>query len=243
MKMKKILSWSSGKDAAYTLHQLNLKGQKPDMLLTTVNKDFQRVSMHGLRISLLEKQAENLGLPLYQIPLAKDVNMETYNQLMRQHLTILKNQGIKTVIFGDIFLEDLKAYRIKQMSAINMLTEFPIWGNDTRQLAQKIIKSGIKAIVVSTNAKYLDQSFVGRAFDKDFLRDLPDNVDWCGENGEFHTFVYDSPEFIKAIDFDLGEKTYKEYKPCSKKDQNHYRKNVKNTNWDTGFWYIDVIAK
>jgi len=104
-----------------------------------------------------------------------------------------------------------------------------------------IIDAGIKAVVVSTNAKFLDKSFVGRPFDMDFLNDLPANVDWCGENGEFHTFVYDSPDFAKPISFKLGDKTYKEYKPCTKKDQEHY-KNVKNTAWDTGFWYIDVLS-
>ncbi len=241
--MNKILSWSSGKDAAYTLHQLALNNNKPDLLLTTVNQDFKRVSMHGLRINLLEEQAKQLKIPLHQIPLSKNVDMATYNQIMTKHLTKLKDKGFNTVMFGDIFLEDLKNYRIKQMSLINMKADFPIWGNNTRQLAQKIIDSGIKALVISTNAKYLDQTFVGRPFDHDFLNDLPKEVDWCGENGEFHTFVYDTPEFHKPIDFNLGEKTFKEYKPCTKKDRHNYHKNVKDTSWDTGFWYIDVCIK
>ena len=239
--MKTILSWSSGKDAAYTLHQLIKNGQKPDLLLTTVNKDFKRVSMHGLHIDLLEKQAELLDIPLHQIPLAKDVDMVTYNQIMREHLENLKQQGYEKVYFGDIFLEDLKNYRIKQMQNIQMQTGFPIWGHTTKELAVEIIQSGIKAVVVSTNAKVLDDSFVGRLYDENFLSDLPAGVDWCGENGEFHTFVYDSPDFIQPINFKLGKKTFKTYKPCSKKDQNHYNKDVKNTDWDTGFWYIDVL--
>jgi len=239
--MKQILSWSTGKDAAYTLHYLLQNNQNPDLLLTTVNKDFNRVSMHGLRIELLEKQAQALSIPLHKIPLAKDVDMITYNQIMTEHLKELKSQGFAGVLFGDIFLEDLKAYRIKQMQSIGMFAKFPIFGHNTKELAKRIIETGIKAVVVSTNAKFLDQSFVGRPFDFDFLNDLPSNVDWCGENGEFHTFVYDSPDFSKPISFKLGEKTYKEYKPCTKKDQEHYNKNVKNTAWDTGFWYIDVL--
>ena len=239
--MKTILSWSSGKDAAYTLHQLIKNEQKPDLLLTTVNKDFNRVSMHGLHIDLLKKQAEILGIPLHQIPLAKDVDMVTYNKIMQEHLEYLKQQGYGKVYFGDIFLEDLKDYRIKQMQKIEMQTGFPIWGHTTKELASKIIQSGIKAVVVSTNAKVLDESFVGRIYNENFLNDLPEDVDWCGENGEFHTFVYDSPDFSHPITFRLGEKTFKTYKPCSKKDQNHYNKKVKNTNWDTGFWYIDIL--
>ena len=240
--MKTILSWSSGKDAAYTLHRLIQNQQKPDLLLTTVNQDFERVSMHGLRIELLEKQAEALQIPLHKIPLKKDVDMATYNQIMKRHLENLKQQGHDKVLFGDIFLEDLKKYRIQQMELVHMQTGFPIWGHTTKELAIKIIESGIKAIVVSTNAKVLDESFVGRLYDKNFLNDLPTGVDWCGENGEFHTFVYDSPDFKQPIAFKLGDKTYKTYKPCSKKDENHYKKNVKNTAWDTGFWYIDILA-
>ncbi len=239
--MKSILSWSSGKDAAYTLHQLVENQQKPNLLLTTVNKDFDRVSMHGLRIELLEKQAEVLNIPLHKIPLAKDVDMATYNQIMQEHLLNLKQQGYNKVYFGDIFLEDLKAYRTKQMNSIQMATGFPIWGYSTKELAVKIIQSGIKAVVVSTNAKLLDDSFVGRHYDEEFLNDLPENVDWCGENGEFHTFVYDSPDFKEPISYTLGDKIFKTFKPCSQKDRNNYNENVKKTDWDTGFWYIDLL--
>jgi uncharacterized protein (TIGR00290 family) len=238
---KKILSWSSGKDAAYTLHRFIKQNMKPDLLLTTVNKDYERVSMHGLRVSLLEQQAKALNIPLYTIPLSKDVDMATYNDTMYKHLNILKEQGFDTVIYGDILLEDLKTYREKQMAKVNMKPEFPIWKRNTKQLARDIINSGIKALIVSTNAKLLDQSFVGRPYDKAFLNDIPENVDWCGENGEFHTFVYDSPDFNRPIPYRLGFKTFKEYKPCSKKDQENYNKSVKKSNWDTGFWYIDVL--
>jgi len=240
--MKSILSWSSGKDAAYALHLLIQKHQKPGLLLTTVNEDYQRVSMHGLRIDLLKKQAEALNIPLYQIPLPKNVDMQHYNQIMQYHMSLLKNQNFNTMIFGDIFLEDLKTYRIQQLKKIDFKAKFPLWKQDSKKLALQIIDSGIKAIVVSVNAKLLDKDFAGRTFDRAFLNDLPENVDWCGENGEFHTFVYDSPDFNRPIAFTTGEKTFKSYKPCSKSDQNSY-KNARNTEnkWDTGFWYIDLL--
>ena len=239
--MKSILSWSSGKDAAYTLHRLIKNNQKPDLLLTTVNKDYDRVSMHGLRIELLDKQAESLDIPLYKIPVSKDIDMASYNAIMKKHLTLLKQQGYSTIYFGDIFLEDLKTYRIRQMQEIQMQTGFPIWGESTKELSLKIIQSGIKAIVVSVNAKLLDESFTGRPFDENFLKDLPDGIDWCGENGEFHTFVYDSPDFKRPIPYSLGDKIFKTFKPCNQKDKNNLNKNVKKTNWDTGFWFIDVL--
>jgi len=236
-----ILSWSTGKDAAYTLHQLILQNSKPNILLTTVNKDFERVSMHGIRIELLIKQAEMLQIPLRTIALSKDVSMADYNTIMHNELTLLQQKGFDTIIFGDIFLEDLKNFRKKQMKMADLHTFFPLWKQNTRELALKIINSGIKAIIVSANAKSLDKSFVGRKFDEAFLNDLPDNVDWCGENGEFHTFVYDSPDYKSAIDFTVGEKVYREYKPCSKSDQDSYKKDAQNTSWDTGFWYIDLL--
>ncbi len=239
--MKTILSWSSGKDAAYSLHKLIKNNQKPDLLLTTVNKDFNRVSMHGLRIELLEKQAEALDLPLYKIPLDKDVDMASYNKIMSEHLKHLKIQGYNKVHFGDIFLEDLKTYRIKQMQSIQMQTDFPVWGESTEELAVKIIQSGIKAVVISVNAKLLNKNFVGRRFDENFLNDLPTDVDWCGENGEFHTFVYDSPDFKQPVPYSLGSKIFKTFKPCNQKDKDNFNKNVKKTNWDTGFWFIDVL--
>jgi uncharacterized protein (TIGR00290 family) len=238
--MKSFISWSSGKDAAYTLHHLIKQGKKPDLLLTTVNQEYKRVSMHGLRIELLQKQAEALKVPLHQIPLSKDVDMKTYNRIMSQHLIELKNKGFDTAFFGDIFLEDLKRYRIEQMQKVDFITQFPIWGKNTKILSQKIIDSGIKAIVISVSASKLNKDFVGQIYNEDFLKELPNNVDPCGENGEFHTFVYDSPDFLHPIDFVIGKKTYKTYKPCSENDQNNFNNQRSQKNLDTSFWYIDL---
>ncbi len=241
--MKSLISWSTGKDAAFTMHQLIAQNKKPGLLFTTVNKDVNRVSMHGVRIELLEAQAQMLQTALWQVLLANDVNMETYNQIMEKNLTQLKARGYDTAYFGDIFLEDLRIFRENQLQKVGFATHFPIWKKDTKVLARQIIASGIKAVVVSINAKLLDKSFVGRVYDESFLNDLPPNVDWCGENGEFHTFVYDSPDFMTPIDIRLGEVVFKSYKPCTKEDQNSYQKQAKNTTaeWDTGFWYIDVL--
>ena len=241
--MKSFISWSTGKDAAFTMHQLIAQNKKPDLLFTTVNQDVNRVSMHGVRIELLEAQAQMLQTELWHVPLANDVDMTSYNQIMEDNLTQLKARGYDAAYFGDIFLDDLRTFREYQLQKVGFTTHFPIWKNDTQALACQIIASGIKAVVVSVNAKLLDKSFVGRLYDESFLNDLPANVDRCGENGEFHTFVFDSPDFIAPIDIELGDIVFKSYKPCTKSDQNSYQKQAENTTteWDTGFWYIDVL--
>ncbi len=238
---KSFLSWSTGKDAGYLLLKLLEAGDKPDLLITTVNKDFGRVSMHGLRVELLQKQADSIGIELLQIPLSENTSMAEYNRTMHQVLARLKEEGFSRGFFGDIFLEDLKKYREEQMAKHGMKAEFPLWGNDTRELAMEIIDYEIEAVVVAANAKYLDKSYVGREFDRRFLCDLPSDVDWCGENGEFHTFVYQAPYFNYPIEFKKGEKVYREFKPCSKEDSTAFGKHNRKTNWDTGFWYIDLI--
>jgi uncharacterized protein (TIGR00290 family) len=242
-KEKSFLSWSSGKDASFALLRLLESGIKPDLLLTTVNKDFKRVSMHGLRIELLERQAESIGIPLLKIPLDKDVSMETYNRIMHETLTRLAAQGFTKAYFGDIFLEDLKQFRIEQMQKIGMEAEFPVWGYETSQMAREIIDHDIQAVVVTVSAKKLDSSYVGREFDGRFLCDLPSDVDKCGENGEFHTFVYNAPFFKSPIDFIIGEKIYREYGKCTGNDRKNFNRNRKQTNWDTGFWYVDLIPR
>ncbi len=241
---KSILSWSTGKDAAYSLLKLVQNGKKPGLLLTNINQSKERVSMHGSRLELLKLQAERLNIPLYIIPLHEEINMEDYNRITADHLKKLRTKGFTNIYFGDIFLEDLKNYRIKQMNAVGLNSGFPIWGENTSELAQKIIDSGIKAVITAVSADKMDKSFVGRTFDRSFLNDLPEGVDWCGENGEFHSFVYDHPLFSSPIEWKKGEIVFKKYKKCTKEDKNKFSSgNEKEKTWDTGFWYIDILKK
>jgi len=238
---KTFLSWSSGKDAGFALLKLLQEGIRPDLLLTTVNADYQRVSMHGLRVELLEQQARSIGIELLKIPLSKNVSMESYNRIMRKTLSQLKDEGFTTGYFGDIFLEDLKQYRKEQMNKAGMKAEFPVWGYDTRTMALEILDYELEPVVITVNAKYFDNTYVGRNFDRRFLCDLPSDVDWCGENGEFHTFLHNAPFFKFPVSFSLGEKTYREYKPCSKEDSRNFGNKSRSKAWDTGFWYVDLL--
>ncbi len=239
MRGKTLLSWSSGKDASFALLQLIKNNIKPDLLLTTVNHDFGRVSMHGLRTAILRKQAQAIDIPLWEIKLDKNVSMEEYSRIMEKNLTHLKDLGFDTVFFGDIFLEDLRKFRENQLKKIGMKAEFPVWGYDTREMAMEIIDHEIEAIVVTVSAKKLDQSYVGRNFDRRFLCDLPSDVDWCGENGEFHTFVHNAPFFKSPVPYKTGEKILRSYKPCSKDES--IDNNTSKRNWETDFWYVDIL--
>ena len=237
-KHKAYLNWSSGKDAMLALHQLQSSPElSVEKLVTTVNTDFNRVSMHGLSISLLEKQAERLQLPLYQIPLSGNVSMKVYNETMQKHVSYLKKEGFSHSVFGDIFLEDLKTYREEQLSKVELQAIFPLWKKDSRSLVKEFIDMGYKAVVVCTNANYLGESFCGRIIDHQFLADLPLTVDPCGENGEFHTFVFDGPLFTSPIDFELGEKVLRDYSPSNEDDCHQ-----EPQSWDHQFWYVELLG-
>jgi len=239
MKQKAYLNWSSGKDAMMALHRLkNDAAFSVEKLVTTVNSDFNRVSMHGLPISLLEQQAKSLNLPLHKIPLSGNVSMETYNAQMENHVLQLKNEGFTHSIFGDIFLEDLKKYREEQLAEQNMQAIFPLWKKDTKSLITEFLDLGYQAIVICTNSNYFDDSFCGRILDESFLKDLPNSVDYCGENGEFHTFVFDGPLFSFPIEFEIGEKVTRSYAPSKKEDCHTIPKS-----WDTEFCYLDLLPK
>lgn len=243
--IKALFNWSSGKDSALALYKIQQNPDyKIDYLLTSVNQQFQRISMHGIRVELLEAQAKSIGLPLKIMQIPEMPTMEVYENVMIETLTELKNQGITKSVFGDIFLEDLRKYRENQLSRLGFEGVFPLWNVPTKELIQEFLSLGFKTIVVCVNERYLDQSFVGRVIDSDFINDLPENVDVCGENGEFHTFTFDGPIFSERIDFEIGEIVYRKYeKP---KDQN-----TSNTGCDTdagdvfdyGFWYCDLIPK
>lgn len=206
MTEKILFCWSGGKDSAMALYELR-KSHTYEIisLLTTVTADYDRISMHGVQRVLLEEQAESLGIPLDKVYITKTSSNKEYENKMRDRLIYYKCLDVFSVVFGDIFLEDLRKYREDNLSRIGLKGIFPIWKRSTTELANSFIDSGFKAIVTCVDSKAIDKSFVGRVFDKQFLSELPRNVDPCGEKGEFHSFVYDGPIFKKRISFEKGE--------------------------------------
>lgn len=205
--MEQILfSWSGGKDSALALYEIQKTGKyQIAALLTTVTQDYDRVSMHGVRRVLLEQQAESLGLPLEQILITNHATNAEYETEMRALLEKYKKLGVNAVVFGDIFLEDLKKYREDNLAQIGMRGLFPIWKRGSRELARAFIALGFQAITTCVDSQQLDRGFVGRLFDEQFLSELPASVDPCGENGEFHSFAFDGPIFRKKIGIAKGE--------------------------------------
>ncbi|HTG36401.1 MAG TPA: diphthine--ammonia ligase [Thermoanaerobaculia bacterium] len=200
-----LLSWSGGKDSAFALHTLRSSPDfEPAGLLTTITEDYDRISVHGVRRELLERQAESIGLPLHKVLIPKDCPNEIYEDRLTAALSAIKDQGIHHVAFGDLYLEDIRAYREKQMAALGLEPVFPLWGRDTTELAHEIIHLGFRAVLVCVDTDILDPVFAGRSFDEDLLRDLPPDVDLCGENGEFHTFVHAGPVFREPVAIKLG---------------------------------------
>ena len=205
-KPKVTVSWSGGKDSSLALHEI-LQNQKfnVEALITTVTADYDRVSMHGLRNTLLDDQVLALKIPLHKVEISKNATNDEYQAKMEEALLGYKNRGISTVVFGDLFLEDIKKYREELLGKLGMECMFPIWGRDTVKLALDFIDMGFRAKTVCVDSKVLGEEFVGREFDRQLLNDLPENIDHCGENGEFHTFVYDGPIFDKPISHEVGE--------------------------------------
>jgi uncharacterized protein (TIGR00290 family) len=211
MSDKVLVSWSGGKDCAYALHEfVRANDHEISALLTTVNAGYDRISMHGVRRSLLQSQAESLGYPLQEILIPQQCTDEEYEQLMGTALQKYSKLGISGVVFGDLFLEDVRNYREERLGRIGMKGIFPIWGMDTGELAQAFIDRGFRAIVVCVDTEVLDSDYVGREYDGQFLAELPTSIDPCGENGEFHTFVYDGPLFSWSIVLKRGEKVLRE---------------------------------
>jgi uncharacterized protein (TIGR00290 family) len=201
-----FLSWSGGKDSALALYEIRKANtHRIAALLTTITEDYDRISMHGVRRALLEQQAEALALPLKEILIPKDSTNALYESRMRAVLEEGRREGIDTVAFGDIFLEDLKLYREKNLAQLGMKGLFPIWKRETAELAQTFIHLGFKAVLVCVDTAILDPAFAGRAYDEELLRDLPANVDPCGENGEFHSFAFAGPIFKHQINHTVGE--------------------------------------
>jgi len=205
--MKKVLlSWSSGKDCAWTLHLLR---RSPDIevvaLVTTLNAAANRVAMHAVRRALLETQAARTGLPLWAVDLPWPCSNSDYEDRMRTVCDRAIAEDIDAVAFGDLFLEDVRDYRIRQLAGTGLEPLFPAWGIPTRALAREMIAAGVKAKITCVDPRQLPPSFAGREFDEAFLNDLPEGIDPCGENGEFHSFVYDSPIFSSPIAIRSGE--------------------------------------
>lgn len=243
MQPKAIFNWSGGKDSSLCLyHVLKNQDYAIQCLLTSVSETYQRISMHGVRVELLDIQAERLGIPLIKLLIPDMPSMEVYEQVMQAALKDLLAQGASVSIFGDIFLEDLRQYREQKLAEVGLKGVFPLWNRPTKELIREFIALGFKTITTCVNEKYLDESFVGRIIDEDFLNDLPDTVDPCGENGEFHTFVFDGPLFSKPILFEKGEVVYRKYTPQPKNDDDTYDCKTDDTSpYQYGFWYCDLI--
>ena len=240
---KAFFNWSSGKDSALALYKvLQEEEYCVQTLLTNVNKDYARISMHGLREELLDKQVSEIGLPLQKLYFPADVTMDMYNDKMKSKLSQLKKDGLEYSVFGDIFLEDLKKYRDTKLAEVDLKGVYPIWKLDTKEVIKEFLELGFKAITVCVNAKLLGEEFVGRVIDEQFIKDLPDNIDVCGENGEFHTFVFDGPIFKNPVNFEIGEKVLKSYTLNKDDNQNcHTGSSEKVKTYDTSFWYCDLI--
>ena len=229
-----IFNWSGGKDSTLALHYaLQDETIEIKYLVTTVTEKYNRVSMHGVRESLLLKQAESIGIPLYQIRLPEMPDMETYDNTMRNYLSKFKDEGITHSIFGDIFLEDLRKYREEKLSEIGLKAIFPLWKKDTTLLIDEFLKLNSKTIIVCAQQSL--QYICGKVIGKDLISSLPKNIDPCGENGEFHTFAFEGPIFKKIINFELGELVYRTY-------NNPKLDNESGSKSDYfGFWYIDLV--
>lgn len=206
MAARAWMSWSSGKDSAAALHAAR---QDPSLdvvaLLVTVNAAVDRVSMHGVRRTLLEAQAQRLGLPLHVVEIPDPCANGVYERCMADAMNRAWEDGIEAVVFGDPFLEDVRAYSEKALSETGIAAVFPLWGSPTDVLASRIIDDGIRAVLTCLDAEKLSSAFVGRAYDGTLLSEVPPGVDPCGEHGEFHTFVWDGPDFTHPIDIEVGE--------------------------------------
>ncbi len=210
--MPAYMNWSGGKDSSLCLHHILKEGKyRVDYLLTSVNSMYNRISMHGVRRDLLEAQAKSLGIPLHTVELSEQPGMKEYEQAMRDKTSFLKSKGCDHAIFGDIFLEDLKQYREQKLGELNISCVFPLWKIPTRDLMNEFLEMGYKAILVCINEEYLNKKFCGRLIDKSLLNDFPENVDPCGENGEYHSYVYDGPIFRYPIHFHKAETVYRRY--------------------------------
>jgi len=220
VKEKVIVGWSGGKDSAFALYEIQ-KTEKYEVkaLLTTLTQDYDRISIHGVRRELLEQQADAVEVPLEKMFINKGASNTEYEDELLKILKQQANQGVTAAVFGDIFLEDVRHYREELLSRVDLQAIFPLWKRNTRELAEVFINSGFKTFITVVDSNVLGKEFVGREYNKQFLGDLPKGVDPCGENGEFHSFVYDGPNFKKPVSFTKGEVLLRENR----------------------FWYCDLL--
>lgn len=212
-----LLSWSGGKDSALAFQALRDAGVEIDALITTVTEGYERISMHGVRRELLHRQAEALGVRVVEASIPIAASNDRYEQAMRKALEPFRDTGITRIAFGDLFLEDVRAYRERLVASVAMEPVFPIWGRDTSELAREFLALGFRAVLVCVDPRQIDSRFCGREYDEAMLAELPPSADPCGENGEFHTFVYDGPIFRQPVAIRLGERVERD-----------------------GFWFCDV---
>jgi uncharacterized protein (TIGR00290 family) len=211
LRKKTLLSWSTGKDSAWTLHVLR---RRPDLeivgLMTTMNQVYQRVAIHAVRLELLKLQAEAVGLPLHIVDLPYPCSNAQYESVMATFIAAARKQQIECMAFGDLFLEDIRQYREAKLAGTGITPLFPLWGMPTNDLAADMISSGLRAVVTCVDPKQLAANFAGREFNEEFLSALPAGVDPCGERGEFHTFAFDGPMFSSPVRLEAGEITERE---------------------------------
>ena len=235
---KTFLHWSSGKDSALSLYYLQ-KERPITKLLTTVNAETQHVSMHGISAELLHAQEESLGISIQQVHIQPDLSLKSYNNQMESVYRSLLNEGYDTAAFGDILLEDLKEYRENELDRIGVKYEFPLWGQDTKKVMQDFISLEFKAVVVAVQADKLSKDWVGRIIDEDFLKDLPKDVDWSGENGEYHTFVFDGPNFKSPIAYNIHNIVERNYGKNEDSKDNCFSEEPQPS-WASKFYYAEI---
>lgn len=203
---KTLLSWSSGKDSAWALHILR---RQPEIEVTglfcTVNQEFGRVAMHAVRVELLQRQAENVGLPVQLIPIPNQCADSEYEVIMTDFIEGAKQQDVECLAFADLFLEDIRRYRETNLAGTGITPIFPLWGIPTKELSREMVNNGLRAKITCIDPKHLTSDFAGQEYDISFLDRLPADVDACGENGEFHTFAFDGPMFTEEVSLMVGE--------------------------------------
>ena len=242
---KAIMCWSGGKDSAMALHRAQQSFEVVG-LLTTMNAEFSRISMHGVRETMLDAQAAAIGLPMYKVWVGGSTHGE-YEDQMRAALEAVQADGVTHVIFGDIFLQDLREYRERQLAKVGLLAAFPLWQSNTTALIQTFIDTGFKTITCCINDAYLDASWAGREINTGFVADLPAHVDPCGENGEYHTFCFDGPIYSQPVAFDRGEVVYRPLQspmPIAAKetqDASDDRYECASPVETKGFWFCDLL--